>query len=122
MRKRVALMRTLIDDSEILLMDEPYGALDTHTKLTLRAELLSVWEARHQTVVFVTHDLSEAITLADRLIVMTRRPGRVKLVHDAGIPRPREVIKLREPEEYAHEYRVIWRVLSEALAESPAGA
>ena len=117
MRQRVALMRTLVVDPEILLMDEPFGALDTHTKLTLHAELLSVWEARHQTVVFVTHDLSEAITLADRIIVMTRRPGRVKLVHDVGIPRPRDVIKLRETEEYAHEYSVIWRVLGEELAE-----
>ncbi len=120
MRQRVALMRTLVVDPEILLMDEPFGALDTHTKLTLHAELLSVWEARHQTVVFVTHDLSEAITLADRVIVMTRRPGRIKLVHDVPIPRPRDVIKLRETEEYAHEYSVMWHVLGEELG-APGG-
>jgi NitT/TauT family transport system ATP-binding protein len=63
MRQRVALMRTLVVEPQILLMDEPFGALDTHTKINLHVELLALWEARHQTVVFVTHDLSEAITL-----------------------------------------------------------
>ncbi|HET7342642.1 MAG TPA: ABC transporter ATP-binding protein [Methylomirabilota bacterium] len=117
MRQRVALMRTLVVEPEILLMDEPFGALDTHTKLNLHAELLALWEARHQTVVFVTHDLSEAITLADRIVVMTRRPGRVKLVHDVKLPRPRDVIKLRETDEYGHEYGRLWHVLGEELAE-----
>lgn len=116
MRQRVALMRTLIVEPEILLMDEPFGALDTHTKLGLHAELLGLWEAKHQTVVFVTHDLSEAITLADRIVVLTRRPGRVKLVHEVKLPRPRDVIQLRETDEYAHEYGRIWHVLGEEFA------
>jgi sulfonate transport system ATP-binding protein len=113
MRQRVALMRSLIVDPEILLMDEPFGALDTHTKLNLHAELLSLWEAKHQTVVFVTHDLSEAITLADRIVVMTRRPGRLKLVYDVKLPRPRNVITIRESEEYLREYGQIWHTLGE---------
>jgi NitT/TauT family transport system ATP-binding protein len=113
MRQRVALMRTLVVDPGILLMDEPFGALDTHTKISLHAELLRLWEARHQTVVFVTHDLSEAITLADRIVVMTRRPGRIKLIHDVALTRPRDVIKLRASDEYAHEYSAIWNVLGE---------
>jgi len=113
MRQRVALVRSIIVDPEILLMDEPFGALDTHTKLNLHGELLSLWEAKHQTVVFVTHDLSEAITLADRVIVMTRRPGRIKLVYDVTLPRPRDVIKVRESEEYLHEYGLIWHTLGE---------
>ena len=117
MRQRVALMRTLIVEPEILLMDEPFGALDTHTKLNLHAELLGLWEAKHQTVVFVTHDLSEAITLADRIVVLTRRPGRIKLIHEVKLPRPRDVIKLRETDEYAREYSQIWHVLGEEFAE-----
>jgi NitT/TauT family transport system ATP-binding protein len=118
MRQRVALMRTLVVEPEILLMDEPFGALDTHTKINLHAELLSLWEARHQTVVFVTHDLSEAITLADRIVVMTRRPGRVKMIHAVALPRPRDVIKLRETEDYAREYGRLWHVLGEEFAEA----
>ena len=68
-------------------------------------------------MVFVTHDLSEAITLADRIVVLTRRPGRIKLIHEVKLPRPRDVIKLRESDEYAQEYSQIWHVLGEEFAE-----
>jgi NitT/TauT family transport system ATP-binding protein len=117
MRQRVALLRTLIVEPEILLMDEPFGALDTHTKIILHAELLRLWEAKHQTVVFVTHDLSEAITLADRIVVMTRRPGRIKMIYEVKLPRPRDVIRLRESDEYAREYGEIWHVLGEEFVK-----
>jgi NitT/TauT family transport system ATP-binding protein len=117
MRQRVALLRTLVVDPEILLMDEPFGALDTHTKINLHAELLALWESRQQTVVFVTHDLSEAITLADRIVVMTRRPGRIRMIHDVKLARPRDVIKLRETVEYGREYGEIWHVLGREFSE-----
>jgi sulfonate transport system ATP-binding protein len=116
MRQRAALMRTLVVEPDILLMDEPFGALDTHTKINLHAELLHLWSAKRQTVVFITHDLSEAITLADRVLVMTRRPGRIKLVHQVEIDRPRDVIRLRESAAYAREYSRLWHVLGEEFA------
>jgi NitT/TauT family transport system ATP-binding protein len=118
MRQRVALMRTLVVEPEILLMDEPFGALDTHTKLRLQAQLLELWRLRRQTVVFVTHDLAEAITLADRVIVLTSRPGRIKLIHEVKLPRPRDVIAIRETEEYAREFGALWHVLGEEFARS----
>jgi NitT/TauT family transport system ATP-binding protein len=121
MRQRVALMRTLVVEPEILLMDEPFGALDTHTKLRLQAQLLALWLARRQTVVFVTHDLAEAITLADRIVVLTRRPGRVKLIHEVKLPRPRDVIRLRESEEYAREFGALWHALGEEFAGADEG-
>jgi NitT/TauT family transport system ATP-binding protein len=121
MRQRVALMRTLVVEPEILLMDEPFGALDTHTKLRLQAQLLALWLARRQTVVFVTHDLAEAITLADRIVVLTRRPGRVKLIHEVKLPRPRDVIRLRESDAYAHEFGALWHVLGEEFAGADEG-
>ena len=120
MRQRVALMRTLVVEPEILLMDEPFGALDTHTKLRLQAQLLDLWLTRRQTVVFVTHDLAEAITLADRVIVLTSRPGRVKLIHEVKLPRPRDVIRIRETEEYAREFGTLWHVLGEEFAKAEA--
>jgi sulfonate transport system ATP-binding protein len=118
MRQRVALMRTLVVEPEVLLMDEPFGALDTHTKLRLQAQLLDLWLRRRQTVIFVTHDLAEAITLSDRVIVMTSRPGRVKLIHEVKLPRPRDVIRVRETEEYAREFGTVWHVLGEEFAKA----
>jgi NitT/TauT family transport system ATP-binding protein len=128
MRQRVALIRTLVVEPEILLMDEPFGALDTHTKLRLQAQLLALWTENRQTIVFVTHDLAEAITLADRVIVLTSRPGRVKHVHAVKLPRPRDVIRIRETDEYAREFSALWHVLGEEFAraevvvETPGGA
>ena len=113
MRRRVALMMTLVVDPKILMMDEPFGALDTHTKTRLHASLLEIWEKTRQTIIFVTHDLMEAITLSDRVIIMSGRPGRVKASYPIRIPRPRDVIKVKDSEEYLGDFGEIWRILGE---------
>lgn len=120
MRQRVALMRTLILEPEILLMDEPFGALDTHTKLEMHRILLDIWERQHQTVLFVTHDLSEALTLADRIILLSARPGRIKEMFDVDLPRPRDAVALRNSAAYAAAYTRIWNSLGEEFANGRA--
>ncbi|MDH2347450.1 ABC transporter ATP-binding protein [Bradyrhizobium sp. SSUT77] len=104
MRQRVALMRTLILEPEILLMDEPFGALDTHTKLEMHKTLLEIWERERQTVLFVTHDLGEALTLASRIMLLSARPGRLKEDFDVSFPRPRDPVALRETAEFGRLY------------------
>src|ERR1700761_5491994 len=101
MRQRAALMRTLVVEPEILLMDEPFGALDTHTKLDMHEVLLKLWDRARQTVLFVTHDLAEALTLADRIILFSARPGRIKEIFEVDFPRPRDAVHLRETPHYA---------------------
>jgi NitT/TauT family transport system ATP-binding protein len=113
MRQRVALMRTLITQPEILLMDEPFGALDTHTKLEMHKILLEIWEREQQTVLFVTHDLGEALTLSDRIVVLSARPGRVKEIFDVTLPRPRDAVALRESPDFAAAFSRIWHSLGE---------
>ena len=118
MRQRVALMRTLIMEPEILLMDEPFGALDTHTKLDMHSVLLDLWEQARQTVLFVTHDLGEALTLADRIILLSARPGRVKQDFRVDFPRPRDAVTLRETRAYADLFQRIWHSLGEEFAKT----
>lgn len=120
MRQRVSLMRTLIMRPEILLMDEPFGALDTHTKLEMQDFLLEIWEEQHQTVVFVTHDLAEALTLAGRVVVLSARPGRIKEVFEVPFARPRNAITLRETPEYSALFSRIWHSLGEEFQRTRA--
>jgi NitT/TauT family transport system ATP-binding protein len=89
MRKRAAMAAALINEPSILLMDEPFGALDVQTKAIMSNELLALWEQSQPSVLFITHDLEEAIYLADKVVVMTASPGRVKAVYDIDLPRPR---------------------------------
>ena len=112
MRKRVALAQTLVNEPSILLMDEPFSALDVQTRALMQQELLRLWAGTNAAVVFVTHDLEEAIVLADRVIVMTASPARIKAVFDVAIARPRDVEELRTTTEFIEVYREIWSALS----------
>jgi NitT/TauT family transport system ATP-binding protein len=112
MRKRVALAQTLVNEPSILLMDEPFSALDVQTKALMQQELLRLWAGTNASVLFVTHDLEEAIVLADRVIVMTASPARVKDDFPITLPRPRAVEELRTSSEFVALYREIWASLS----------
>ncbi|CAN5180031.1 ABC transporter ATP-binding protein [soil metagenome] len=91
MRQRVAVMRTLALDHPVMLLDEPFGALDSHTRLLMQQWLLDVWREQRKTILFVTHDIDEALFLGDRVVVMSPRPGRVDAVIPIDLPRPRDV-------------------------------
>ena len=111
MRQRVALARTLAIDPDTLLMDEPFAALDAQTKLMLQAEFLRVWERDRKTVLFVTHDLAEAVALADRVIVLTRRPGRIQADIEIDLPRPRDPERIRFDHAYLRLSERVWQAL-----------
>lgn len=108
MRQRVALARTFAMPSPLLLMDEPLGALDAQTKLQLQDLLLQLCQEGERTVLFVTHDLSEAVALADRVVVMSSRPGRIVADVPVPLPRPRSIRALQTSEDFHHTYRQVW--------------
>jgi NitT/TauT family transport system ATP-binding protein len=116
MRKRVALAQSLINQPGILLMDEPFGALDVQTRAIMSDELLSLWEETRPTVVFVTHDLEEAIALADRVVVMTAGPATVKATFTVDLPRPRTAAEIRFDPHFVELYQQIWESLRDEVA------
>ena len=120
MRQRAALARTFCLDSPVLLMDEPFGALDAQTKLQLEDLLLELWNAERRTVVFITHDLAEAVALSDRVVVMSARPGRIVQQMPVGLPRPRSVRALQKSHEFHDIYSNLWEALEAGMKGAPA--
>ena len=116
MRKRVSLAAALINEPTILLMDEPFSALDVQTRAIMANELLALWERSEPSVMFVTHDLEEAISLADRVVVMTAGPGTVKAVYDIDLPRPRGAVQeIRFKPRFLELYQQIWDSLRDEV-------
>ncbi|GAA4139252.1 ABC transporter ATP-binding protein [Leifsonia shinshuensis] len=126
MRKRVAMAAALINNPRILLMDEPFGALDVQTKAIMQTELLTLWEELRPSVLFITHDLDEAVALSDRVVIMTSSPGTVKDVFDIDLPRPRgNVQEIRHEEKFLDIQGRIWESLRDEVTrayEQTAGA
>ncbi|GAC1425374.1 MAG: ABC transporter ATP-binding protein [Ktedonobacteraceae bacterium] len=115
MRKRVALAQTFINEPQILLMDEPFSALDVQTRTLMEDELLNMWSAISASVVFVTHDLEEAISLADKVCVLTAGPATVKGIYTIDLPRPRNVAEIRFEPRFVHLYQEIWNDLRDEV-------
>jgi NitT/TauT family transport system ATP-binding protein len=115
MQKRCAIARTMVYEPEILLMDEPFGALDAITKTTLQKTILDLWQRRQTSVIFITHDLTEAIALSDRVAVMTGRPGRIQATFDVPLERPRDVYNIVDRPEFKALRRELWRLLETDL-------
>ncbi|HEX3507188.1 MAG TPA: ABC transporter ATP-binding protein, partial [Candidatus Dormibacteraeota bacterium] len=118
MRKRVALAQSLINGPRILLMDEPFSALDVQTRALMENELLGLWAASSASVVFVTHDLEEAISLSDRVFVITAGPGTVKSNYKVDLPRPRNVAEIRFQPRFIEIYEEIWKDLKDEVLVS----
>ncbi len=117
MRKRVALAQLLAYGPGTLLLDEPFGALDAQLKLVMQELLLRIWEKAGQTVIFVTHDLGEAVTLAQRVVVFSARPGRIKLIEPIALPRTgRDPFRTRFAPEFERAYSRLWEALAPEIA------
>ena len=115
MKQRVSIARAFANDPEILLMDEPFSALDAQNKVLLQEELLRIWDEQKKTVVFITHSVDEAVYLGDRIMVMTAQPGRVKTLVPVPLARPRNLIELQKSPQYGELISGIWAGLREEV-------
>ena len=115
MKQRVSVARAFANDPEILLMDEPFAALDEQNKVVLQEELLRIWSESKKTVIFITHSIDEALVLGDRVLVMSGRPGRLKADLPVSFPRPRAVYDLKGDAEFGRMGREIWMLLREEV-------
>lgn len=117
MKQRVAIARALAYDPEVLLMDEPFAAVDAQTRETLQDELLRIWEETHKTIIFVTHSIEEAVFLADRVAIMTANPGTVKEIVNINLPRPRQNGDIRSSAEFGWTRHKVWEILQNGNEE-----
>jgi NitT/TauT family transport system ATP-binding protein len=120
MKQRVSIARAFANDPEILLMDEPFSALDEQNKTLLQEEVLRIWEEDKKTVVFITHSVDEAVTLGDKIMVMSAHPGKVKAIIDVPFARPRNVLELRSLPAYGEMVYQIWGHLREEVQRAKA--
>ena len=120
MRQRANIIRTLAYEPEVILMDEPFGPLDAQTRLILQNQLLELWQEERKTIIFITHDLGEAVALADRVVVMSARPGRIKTIAPVPIPRPRNLFEIHTDERFRETYRTLWVSLEEEVKKGAA--
>lgn len=118
MRQRVAIARALATEPLLLLMDEPLAALDSQTRLVMQQELLRIWAKTRSTVVYITHDIGEALTLADRIVVMTARPGRIKAIETVPFGTGRDVIALRGEPEFGRLEVALWQLLADEVGQT----
>jgi NitT/TauT family transport system ATP-binding protein len=119
MSKRASIVRALAYEPPVILMDEPFGPLDAQTRMVLQDELLKIWEQKRQTIVFVTHDLVEAVALADRVVVMTHRPGRIKDIIHVPMTRPRNIFEIHRQEGFDEAYGRLWTIFRHELNIGP---
>ncbi len=119
MQKRVSIARTLIYEPDVVLMDEPFGALDAQTRMMLHHELLQIWSRQHNTILFITHDLVEAITLSDHIVVMTKRPGRISAQYQVPLQRPRNVFQIFLEPHFDEFYAKLWNHFKSELPVQP---
>lgn len=122
MKQRVSIARAFANDPEVLLMDEPFSALDEQNKTLLQEELLRIWDETKKTVLFITHSVDEAVTLGDKIMVMTAHPGRTKAIVDVPFARPRSVLELRATPQYGELVYKIWGYLREEVQHAKADA
>jgi NitT/TauT family transport system ATP-binding protein len=120
MKQRVSIARAFANDPEILLMDEPFSALDEQNKTLLQEEVLRIWEEHKKTVVFITHSVDEAVTLSDKIMIMSAQPGQVKAIIDVPFARPRKVLELRSMPEYGEMVYRIWGHLRDEVQRAKA--
>jgi NitT/TauT family transport system ATP-binding protein len=108
MRQRANIIRTLIYSPKVMLMDEPFGPLDAQTRVILQDQLLDIWSRRGVTIIFITHDLHEAIGLGDRVVLLSSRPGRIIRIDQVAMPRPRDVFRMHDSDAFRALYDAIW--------------